>query len=730
MRTGPILAEPRSVDVDRRDVSYPLWEEGAAAAVDLPWAEATSLASATVISQLAGARTAMVVGGKGAAASALLAHCLANLPPTCRLYVYGPRAWEAHATIGPKLASMAARVLPRLGFDTPADWLVVDGGRAALLLVGPAAAERRWLLRLDGPLARTLHEAGRTLFWFHAVREGLPDEPGSFGFRTPLPAPFPDPGATVALAAGIIAFDRVLTDPIADAEIRVASGAGVSGRAQIVFIRPDARDFATPTRLARDLARVVWTDAGLPPISVSRERFVMQLDAAPISLQLEWPRAAAIDLYHRLARLGKQPAWQFHPQRRLADVGGHVLLAGAASAPVKDQEVIDVPDVTGSLDAFDQAEPTTRPMPSQLVRTVTYRWRVVPPTVPLGAKEAELVRGWRVLDEWARRQVDTLRQALTTLETEERGVLDRLRAWWSGHDDVRAQRGRLRAGLDELGEAPPSQLDDAASLIARIVTARRDTRAIVESAHGSRALAEEGAARAEQQAAWDERQRALADELALTTGELAALQARESTAIAEAEAAENALQVALEASRAAHKVQLIEDRDRVAAELELARAEHEALKDGSKPQRKEAARKRNDLEQRLARANRDLDRLTAWSPQAPALAQERDAMDRASSSRAAARVATSKVESEIRRVQVIAGESFAFTPPPRREGPQLPQDTEPPAVPSEALPELGELFEHQGQRYLAVKTWEQVRQAIPVAGRLKATLVSAVGKKA
>jgi hypothetical protein len=206
VRTGPILAEPRSVDLDRREVSYPLWEEGAAAAVDLPWAEATSLASASVIALLAGARTAMVVGGKSAAASVLLEHCLGNLPPACRLYVYGPRAWEAHAAIKPKLASMAARVLPRLGFDTPADWLVVDGGRAALLLVGPAAAERRWLLRLDGPLARALHEAGRTLFWFHAVREGLPDEPGSFGFRTPLPAPFPDPGATVALAAGI---DRV-----------------------------------------------------------------------------------------------------------------------------------------------------------------------------------------------------------------------------------------------------------------------------------------------------------------------------------------------------------------------------------------------------------------------------------------------------------------------------------------------------------------------------------------
>jgi len=105
-------------------------------------------------------------------------------------------------------------------------------------------------------------------------------------------------------------------------------------------------------------------------------------------------------------------------------------------------------------------------------------------------------------------------------------------------------------------------------------------------------------------------------------------------------------------------------------------------------------------------------------------------MDRANSSRVAAQEATSKVESEVRRVQLIAGESFAFTPPPRLEGPKLPQDTEAPAVPSEALPELGELFEHQGQRYLAVKTWEQVRQAMPVAGRLKATLVSAVGKKA
>ena len=62
----------------------------------------------------------------------LLEHCLGNLPPACRLYVYGPRAWEDHAAIKPKLTSLAARALPRLGFLISFPTMIVitsTGGR-------------------------------------------------------------------------------------------------------------------------------------------------------------------------------------------------------------------------------------------------------------------------------------------------------------------------------------------------------------------------------------------------------------------------------------------------------------------------------------------------------------------------------------------------------------------------------------------------------------------------
>jgi hypothetical protein len=729
VRSGPIRPEVRTSDVDRRGISYALWEQLSGASLDLPWAAAATLGAPDVAPLLCNARTAVLVAGRGGAAATLLEHALANVTPSCHFYIYGSRTWETDARIRPKLESMAERALPRLGFEAPADWLVVDGGRAALLLLGPAGDQRRWILPLDGPLARTLYEASRVLFWFHATREGLPDGAGTYAFRTPLPAPFPPPGNDIALASGRLVIDGNLPDAVVDAEIRLVKNGAVPGRTGIVFLPPNAKDFSTPMRLAGGMTRTVWIDTGLPQTTISRERLVIDLVEAPVHLQLEWPRKDAIDIYHRLSKSAQKPEWQFHAQRRLADVTGPVLLEGAGqTADVKDYEVIEAPDVFASLETFDHTQPDLLPEPPPLARRVTYKWTVFPKTLPAGAREAELVRHWRTVDEWARRQVDTLRQALVNMEGEERGLRDRLRAWLSGHDELRQRRSRLRELLEELGEAPPSQhSEEAADLVRRIADAGHETREIIEQAHIARQKAEESAAEAAQRTEWEVRTHRKAEELAAKRAELGPLEAREAAIASELEAAEAKLDSALGARREARKLTLEEERDRTSADLNAARYEREAQTGARKKQRKELARKVSELEQRVARVNQEIDSVRSWSPPAPDLVDERGAASRARIARDGAREATKTLASEIRHLESLAVEPFVFKAPAHPAAPALPEDSAAPSVPDEALAELGELFEHGGKRYLAVKTWEQVQRAVPVAHRLDAELVSMAG---
>src|SRR5580704_2960532 len=136
-RSGIIQAESRERSIDRSGDALPLWEEMARTPVDLPFRPARSLEAADVGSALRSATTATLAVGRRACSGALLEHTLALAPSGCRVYVYGPRTLETEPGPRNALGARPDRVLPRLGLDLPADWLVVDGGRAGWLLMGP-----------------------------------------------------------------------------------------------------------------------------------------------------------------------------------------------------------------------------------------------------------------------------------------------------------------------------------------------------------------------------------------------------------------------------------------------------------------------------------------------------------------------------------------------------------------------------------------------------------------
>lgn len=725
MHSGPIDAATVEFEVDRRGDTCAVWEQSVGACADFPWPAASSITRSDVASLLSSAESAVLAVGRGAAGVQLLGHALDALPASCRLYLYASRAAENDANLRNRLSQLSGRVLARFGYDAPADWLAVDGGRAALLLVGPSGAVRRWRMTVDRPVARTLFEAFRVLFWFQASREGLADPSGEYGFRTPLPAPFVDPGDDVMLHSGRLVVGGALPEPLLDADIRIVTGSVGPGRAGTLFVAPDAREFGTALGLARGGAKVVWGDTGLPKTSVSRERAVLDLVESPLALQLEWPRADAIDLYHRLVKASQRPEWQFHPQRRLADIGGPVLLEGASgTVTVQEHELVRLPEVVVPLGGSAGTEPRQFPQPPPLARRVTYQWREIPETLPEGAREAELARSWRAVDEWARRQVEVLRQALATSEGMERGFLDRLRNAIGGHDERRRRRGRLKGQLDELGEAPPSRHHEGAAEVVRALEEiGEEIRDLLNQGHADRVQAESDAADEQQKSEWEARCGRARQELAAKRGELGLAESGEAAAAAEVEAAELGLEAASVGARESRGAALARESERISEELATTRQERDA-QGASKQQRKGAARRMHELEQQAARVKKSLDALLGWRPARSELPAEYEAVERANGALKEARELVRALGADVDRLERAAAEPYFFRAPQSPAPPAMPQDAKAPIVPQDAMPELGEMFEHKGRRYLAVKTWEQAARAGVVAARLQATLVA------
>ena len=734
MRSGPIKPELAEEVVDRRGEQLALWERGPGAAPDLPWEDCNQLDTHLLGQQLSGARSLALVVGSTTASRALLDAVLDLVRPSCRAYVYADRALESDAKLLKKLSGLGDRVLVRLGHRPPADWVVTDQGHRGTLLLGPTGAERRWAIRTDSTLARSLFEAFRHLFWFHAAREALPDTAGSVAFRSPLPAPYDRPGDDLPLPAGRLVMGSSPDDPVPDAEIRVSPQRRDPGRARVIFIPPGSAaggqpvSLDLPRELARRGSRPVWSDLGLPTTTVTRQRVIMDLVEDPIHLQLEWPRAAAVDLYHRLERSAAAPAWEFHPARRLRDIRGPVLLEGAArEARTEDQAEVDAGDLVAPMLDFDSSRPQVFPPHPALALHVVRRWKRVPQPLPGGARPAAMVRGWTAVDEWASRAVDDCRRALDTLDQQE-GLLGRLRRWLPSRDEATLERRKLRGRVDELGEARPSQSPDIArDTVRSLEGAASRLNALLDSSHTSRQEAEDAQAEEEQRTKWGERVETAEHSLADVREKLGANEVEQERVRGDLKDAETALAKAVDALRDERVVRLDAERESLQSDLTAATAAKEELAATrpSKAERKAAMREIKKAEEALARNGREMGSLATWTPSPSETSDESRRVEEAREGLARLRSEAKGLEAEAKTLGRSAAEEFRFKRPARLGAPSALELPEPPRVPDEPPPELGDLFEHEKRRYLAIKTWDQLRRAKPVADRLGAALVVA-----
>ena len=743
MRSGSIRPEPAEERFDRREEVLPLWERGGDANVDLPWPEASSPGALDDIQPLlAKARSAVLVVGTTKVSLGLLDAVLGRLAAPCRLYVYGDRALEDDDALVHRLTGMGDRVLVRLGPPPPADWIVTDQGRTGCLVMGPTSRDRRWVVPVEDSLARSLFEAFRTLFWFHSSSEALPDTDGEVAFREPLDAPFKSPGADLPLAAGRLRFDGGLDDQIPDAEIRISPDASDPGRARMLFMPPAGCpadggadgpvDLALPMKLRHrgHRHRVIWADTGLPRTAVTHQRMIVDLVEAPIALQLEWPPGVAIDLCHRLDRTAQHPSWEFHLERRLGDVKGQVLLEGSK----RPEEIIpsvslDAGDVEASLREFDSARPARFPDIPPLALEAIVQWRRVPATLPAGAREAGIVRGWKAVDEWAARTVESCRTALDELEDRAGKWTTQLRRWLpSGDGNASArERGQLRDKIDEIGESLPSKMADEAKermeRLARIAVRLNELR---HTDHDDRQAAEDAKAKEAQESAWKQRIGKAGNELEEVRSRLAENEVAQGTAQKELQTAQAALDAVVASKRQERKDFLDQERVHLEAELEAARSHRESREvQSSKPARKEAARRVRDAEKEIARNKRDCENIADWAPPKAELGDASTRLSEAEREISRLRTEAGSLSGEGEKLAHAASEEFRFKKPERLPVPSANEVGSPPRIPAEAPPELGDLHEHRKERFLAIRTWEQLEPAEPVAARLGARLVVA-----
>ena len=741
MRSGPIQPEVVQERIDRREKVLPLWEQGNGTNIDLPWVESNRFDAADVQQLIASARSVTLVIGETATSRALLDAVLQSLPAHCRLYVYGDRALEADTALVKRIAGMGDRVLTRLGPRPPADWLIVDKGRNGRLLVGPTAKHQRWAIPVEGDLARSLFEAFRVLFWFQGVREALPDTSGEVSFQEPLAAPFDSPGTDISLASGRLRLDGDLDDPVSDAEIRISPIASDPGRARILFVPPTdglangrgSRPVGTelPTKLSRRGHRVLWADIGLPRTTVTHQRMVMDLVEAPVALQLEWPRAVAIDLFHRFERAAQNPAWEFHPKRRLGDVKGQVLLDGETQpAKIAPSVSLDAGDVETPLLDFDFVRPARFPDIPPLALEATVQWRRVPATLPPDARSAEIVRRWTAVDEWASRTVESLRNALDEIENQE-GLLSRLRQWLPSRDgnSLALEREQLRDKIDEIGESPPSRIADQAEdrmkHLAEIASRLDELRRI---AHDQRQAAEDAKEEGSQRDSWKKHVEDAKAKLEETRQMLAENEEAQGKAEKRRQEVQATLDDVVASKRQERKAFLEQERIDLEAKLEEVRTFQKSLKREHKGQRSKAARKEankrvSEAEQMVARNKQERENIANWSPSAAELGEAYIQLTETKDEISDLRAQADSLSEQIQTLENSASEEFRFDRPQRLPAPSTGELNSHPPTPSEAPPELGELYEHRGERFLAIRTWEQLKPAKPVAERLRAKLL-------
>ena len=575
---------------------------------------------------------------------------------------------RVYALVGPgwgkdqadSLALQAPRVLIRRLAEVPAS--AVHAGTEARLWIGGG-----FILRLDPTQAEALRQTFLRLFWHEATEEAW-SVGRQFVSRPARERPFDVPEVPASASVRREPADARLSGDARGALMHVSAGLPPDQAPRRLWFPAGPDHHERLAKLAQAGVEVLWADRGLPDLQVNGGAGEVLLPGTRGRLLVRLTAQQAPEV----ARLLEAPsAWRFQANVRLGEAvhrAAQFWLPGETAARgLEAEQLVEVPDVPAtSLREVPATAPATVPPAEPLALAVRYQWTVVPPRVPTGAEEDALVGRWRKLDEDWTARLARVREALDAAEGDRGRVgraFSRLVSAMLGFDRT---HGELLARVAVLEEERPSAAGptDAPALLAElgeIEDAARKLRGDMEEAERK---AREDEEREKQEAAWRSRVDAAVRDLPDRREELASAE------------------------------------DRFGAIAEELRGVGESLKSASKEAKKDLVANQRKLSDERQRANKEVTRL---------------------------RQAITDLEKR-------AAEPFEFQPPSTPRGrPAQPggrfvpsASNAPPAasVPEEALPEEGSLRRHKGQRYLVIRTWDQLAAGEPAAARLNAELVA------
>lgn len=623
--------------------------------------------------------------------------------PGARLYALVGPAWGKEQTDYRLFET--STVLVRRVDEVPA--AAVCAGNEAWLWVGGG-----FVLRLDPTQAEALRQTFLRMFWHDATEEmwfyGLhahSNAPSMFsqaaaGGTGSMGQPSRSAFLSSARAAGVVgsggqpskwrpAAERPFDVPLApaaavvrwdspDARLtakspgslaHVSNGPPPDTKLRRLWYPAGPEHHDRLARLVQMGVDVVWSDRGLPDILVDGNAGEILLPGKLGRLRVRLTLAQIVEVG---GVLEAQPAWAFRTQVSLGDVShrrAQFWLPGEKSARgMETEQVIEVGEIQAkSLHDAPVAKPTSFPPAQPLALAARYRWTVIPPRVPAGAQEDPLVVRWRKLDEDWKTRLDRVREALTASEQDRGrigGAFARLKSAMLGFD--RAHKDLIRRITECEGQRPsrvgPSEAHALMAKLAEIEDAARKLRADLDETERK---AREDVERDKQKADWAQRVETAKDELPERRKDLVEAEER-----------------------------------RAAVEAELTTIEENQKSVDGK-------RAKKDLAARRHRASDDLKRAINE---------------------------TRRLQEEIRSLEKLATDPFEFRPkvaPAARPAPSggrfvpAPSSARPSVeVPDEALPEVGDLYNHKAQRYLAIQTWAELEAGEKAARRLSAQLVA------
>lgn len=581
-----------------------------------------------------------------------------------RVYVLAPAGW-GQPKIDPQLLACRTVLIRRVP-EVPVAG-VYRSSEAKIWMGATPGGAAPWCLRLDREQAVAFRLLFLRLFWHQATDEGWTDGK-QFSFRTAAERPFDVPEPPRSAPLRLLGADTPLEIDTRDALVHLSDGVPPSGSPRRLWFPISGSHHQPLARLVREGAEVVWEDRQLPDLVIGRRKAVAYLPGTLGRLLIELNPAQAADA----ARILDAPAsWRFGTDLRLGDhaqSGKLLWLDGAqAACPVEVEQIISLPDVQSEqVRATPETSPASWPMAQPLALTARYKWMALPPRLPGGSEEDPLVGHWRQLDEeWSKRR-SKVRDALQEIDSHRGRVgraFSRLLNAMLGFE--RTQRNLLDAltALDEklLSSAGPA---DAPGLLQQLTSIEDKARTLQGDQEEAERKAQEQEEREKQEREWKSRIDVASRDLPERCKALA------------------------------DKESLLPDLVNALATVE------DDLKAADKKAKKDLQVQQQRISDDLAKLKADIKRL----------------------------------KQEVEDLEQRAAETFVFKPATKATmrqtqgaGRFVPQPAHARAatvIPEEALPEVGALRRHRGQRYLVIEIWEELTAGEQAAARLKARLVA------